>query len=283
MKYYLFIHFKSGPEILTPPLQSKSSRYYELDVFRGIAVLLMVIYHFLFNLDYFGIWQMPAWFWPQQLYGFPITIMFIGVAGISLSLAAAKTKDTKTLTKRLIKRGAYIFALGLFITAATLIYPRDGAILFGVLHLIGVSTILAIPFLLSFTKEAQGLGKYKEKAAWSIPLVFGIIVILVSQAVEKISGPIWMVPIGIHPYGIYMLDYEPLFPWFGIVLVGVAVGAWLYPKGVRRFSFSFLKNEPLFLKPVSWVGRHSLLIYFVHQPILLAGLWLSGVIKLGVF
>lgn len=258
--------------------QSQSKfRYYELDVLRGIAVLLMVVYHFLFVLDYFDVSPMPSWFWPQQLYGFPITIMFIWIAGISLSLTASKTKDAPALSKKLIKRGASIFAIGLLITAVTWIYPHDGAILFGVLHLIGLSTILAVPFLINLTKEAQTFGKYKEKPAWLIPLIFGIIIILVSKAVEKISGPIWLVPLGIHPYGFYALDYEPLFPWFGAVLIGTAAGAWLYPKGERRFSLGSLKDEPPVLKPVSWIGRHSLVIYLVHQPIILGILWLTGI------
>ncbi|WNY28340.1 hypothetical protein MmiEs2_05250 [Methanimicrococcus stummii] len=252
----------------------KSSRYYELDVFRGIAVILMVIYHFLFDLDYFNIREMPAWFWPQQLYGFPITMMFIAAAGISLSLTASRTNDAKTLTKKLIKRGAFLFAVGLLITAVTWIYPHDGAILFGVLHLIGLSTILVVPFLIGMTKEAPFFGKYKETLAWLIPLVFGIIVILASNVVGKMSGPIWMVPLGIHPYGFYSLDYEPLFPWFGVILMGIAVGAWLYPKGERRFDFSFLKEESLFLKPVTFLGKHSLVIYLIHQPIILAGMML---------
>ncbi|MCC2508968.1 DUF1624 domain-containing protein [Methanimicrococcus blatticola] len=258
---------------------ASSPRFYELDVFRGIAVFLMVIYHFLFDLEYFGIREMPAWFWPQQLYGFPITIMFIFIAGVSLALSASKTKDAETLTKKLIKRGTFIFAVGLIITAVTWIYPHDGAILFGVLHLIGISTILAVPFLLSFTKEAQISGKYKEKSAWLLPFIFGIAVILASKIVEKMSGPIWTVPLGIHPYGFYALDYEPLFPWFGVVLIGVAAGAWLYPKGERRGLLSFLKNEPPVLKGISWIGRHSLLIYLGHQPIILGLLWLLSLLN----
>jgi uncharacterized membrane protein len=234
----------------------------------------MVIYHFFFDLDYFGILEMPAWFWSQQLHGFPITIMFIGIAGASLALSAFKAADAGSLIKKLIKRGAFIFGIGILITAATWIYPHDGAILFGVLHLIGISTILAVPFLLRFTKEAQVSGKYKEKQAWILPLVFGIAVISVSKIIEKMSGPIWVVPLGIHPSEFYSLDYEPLFPWFGVVLVGIAVGAWLYPKGERRDSFSFLKNEPPFLKWISFVGRHSLLIYLGHQAVILGGVML---------
>jgi len=258
----------------------------------------MVVYHFCFDLEYFGVYLPPSWFRLQQFYGFLFTILvigvavFIGIAGVSLALSASITKDTPDLSKKLIKRGASLLAIGLLITAVTWIYPHDRAILFGVLHLIGLSTILAIPFLTGLTKEAQASEKYEDKPAlfslftrfpWLLPLVFGIIIILVSTIVGKINGPIWLVPLGIHPDGLYMLDYEPLFPWFGVVLVGVAVGAWLYPKGERRFSLNSLKNEPLFLTPVSFIGRHSLVIYLAHQPVILGILWLAGVIELGIF
>jgi len=252
----------------------------------------MVIYHFCFDLDYFGIYAIPSWFWPQQFYGFPITILFIFIAGVSLALSASVTKDTPALSKKLIKRGASLLAIGLLITVVTRVYPHDGAILFGVLHLIGLSTILAVPFLTGLTKEAQASEKRKEKPAWFsfftrvswlLPLVLGIIILLVSKIVGKINGPIWLVPFGIHPYGLYMLDYEPLFPWFGVILVGVAVGAWLYPKGERRVSLDSLKNEPLFLTPISFIGRHSLVIYLAHQPVILGILWLVGVIEPGLF
>jgi Predicted membrane protein len=267
------------------PLQkTAANRFYELDALRGFSVILMVVYHFLFDLDYFNIRPMPGWLWPQQLYGFPITFLFIFIAGISLALSASKTRNSKMLTQKMMKRGIFIFAIGLLITTATWIYPHDGAILFGVLHLIGMSTILAIPFLIGGTKdkmienEAHISGKQKTKnllLIW-IPLTVGIIVIAFSKVVEKISGPIWMVPLGIHPYGFYALDYEPLFPWFGVVLIGIAVGFWIYPKGERRFSLNQI--EPKWLKGLSWIGRHSLEIYLVHQPVILGLLLLAKII-----
>ena len=256
--------------------KTATTRFYELDALRGFSVLLMVAYHFLFDLDYFNIRPMSGWLWPQQLYGFPITFLFIFIAGISLALSASKTINSKMLTQKMLKRGIFIFAIGLLITTATWIYPHDGAILFGVLHLIGVSTILAIPFLIGGTKEkaanAYVFGKMRNSFLILIPLVFGIVVIALSKVVEKISGPIWMVPFGIHPYGFYALDYEPLFPWFGVVLIGIAVGFWIYPRGDRKISLNQI--EPKWLKGLSWIGRHSLEIYLVHQPVILGGLWL---------
>ncbi|MDY0194411.1 MAG: heparan-alpha-glucosaminide N-acetyltransferase domain-containing protein [Aliarcobacter butzleri] len=106
-----------------------------------------------------------------------------------------------------------------------------------------------------------------------IPLVFGILVLWVSKSVEKISGPLWMVPLGIHPHGFYTLDYEPLFPWFGVILIGIAVGVGLHPKGKRDVSLSFLgKNVPPVLKFFSFLGRHSLIVYLGYQLVILGGL-----------
>ncbi len=63
------------------------------------------------------------------------------------------------------------------------------------------------------------------------------------------------------------VDYEPLFPWFGVVLAGLGLGLILYPGGVRSFSLPEI--------PVRWErvltlpGKHSLLIYIVHQPVII--------------
>jgi len=93
-----------------------------------------------------------------------------------------------------------------------------------------------------------------------------------------------MVPLGIHPHGFYTLDYEPLFPWFGVILIGIAVGVWLYPKGNRRFSLSFWgENVPPVLKFFSFLGRHSLFVYLGHQPVILGGLMLIKTIGLGIY
>ncbi|MCL2142541.1 MAG: DUF1624 domain-containing protein [Methanimicrococcus sp.] len=263
-----------------PPLQSTSPsppRFYELDLLRGVAVILMVVYHFCYDLEFFNIRPIPSFFWLQQFYGFPITIMFVGIAGISLSLAAFKAKDSQTITKKLVKRGAKLFLIGLFITAATWVYPHDGFIVFGVLHLIGISTILAIPFLIAAVQQ-------KSKIALILPLIFGTSVLILAGAVQKIQGPLYLAFLGIHPGQFYTLDYEPLFPWFGVVLIGVALGFWLYPKGKRRFALPLkMQNVPNMLKPLAYLGQHSLIIYLIHQPIILGILWLSGAADLGIF
>jgi uncharacterized membrane protein len=258
------------------PTQTPSARFYELDLLRGIAVILMVIYHFFYDLEYFGVRPISSLFWPQQFYGFPITILFVLIAGISLSLAAFKAKDSKILAEKFIKRGAKLFAFGLLITCVTWIYPRDGFIIFGVLHLIGLSTILSIPLLIIAVKQPS-------KISSSLSLILGVIVLALTGFVQKIQGPLYLAPLGIRPAQFYSLDYEPLFPWLGVILMGIAIGFWLYPLGKRRFDLpSKMRNVPSFLKPISFLGQHSLMIYLIHQPIILGILWLGGVINLGI-
>jgi uncharacterized membrane protein len=64
-----------------------------------------------------------------------------------------------------------------------------------------------------------------------------------------------------------MVDYYPLLPWAGMALLGVVVGNTFYPAGTRRFALSD-RSEWLPLRALQWLGRHALLIYLVHQPVL---------------
>jgi uncharacterized membrane protein len=75
--------------------------------------------------------------------------------------------------------------------------------------------------------------------------------------------------------GIYMVDYYPVLPWFGLSLLGIFTGYTLYPQGVRRFSLPNLAAL-LPVRGLRFLGRHSLLIYVIHQPILIGLLFALG-------
>jgi uncharacterized membrane protein len=75
-----------------------------------------------------------------------------------------------------------------------------------------------------------------------------------------------------------MLDYWPIFPWFGVMLLGVFVGNALY-SDVSKQAARTAPRPPL-SRPLAFLGRHSLLVYFVHQPILIAALVLLGVARI---
>lgn len=193
-------------------------RYYEVDTLRGIALLCMIMYHTLFCLYFFT--DFVPWFDPAVHSGVPIAACFIGIAGLSLVLAKAKPK-------KYLVRGLELVGLGLCITLVTWFFYPSGFVVFGVLSLIGLGTILSIPFV-------------SEKVKWFVPAACGLVVVLLNLIVSKMYLSIpYLIPLGFKIYGFSTLDYEPLIPWFGVMLIGIAIGKLLYPGGVRR---SFLEK-----------------------------------------
>jgi uncharacterized membrane protein len=230
----------------------QAERFWEIDSVRGIALILMAAFHLLFDLNYFRFFQFenPSWHW--QLAATFIAFLFLSVAGISLSISHAANPSPK----KFLLRGAKIFALGLLITAATWIYPHEGFIQFGILHLIGLSIILSIPFL-----------KFKK-----LNLAFGFAFLAIGFFLQAQQfGFPWLLWLGFMPQGFYTLDYYPLLPWFGIILFGIFLGKEIYPNGKRHFRE---KTEPKRLRFLSFLGRHSLAFYLLHQPIIIAMLFL---------
>lgn len=240
-------------------------RFWEVDFLRGVAVVLMIIFHFLYDLNYFDIFKIDLYSGPILIYLYSIGSTFLLLVGLSLSLSY--TRNEKLLSKKeiqlkYIKRGLKIFTLGLFITIVSWLYLKEGFIIFGVLHCIGISIILAIPFL-----------KYHY-----INLSIGIILIILGIILKNYTFDFdYLVFLGFMPNQFYTVDYFPLLPWFGVVLVGIFIGNCLYVNDKRQFR---LKNLDKF-KPVrffGFLGRHSLIIYFIHQPVLLALLQLYVII-----
>jgi len=244
----------------------RGSRYFELDAARGIALILMILYHILFCLYFFGTGLVP-WFNPFTMSGAPIAFLFIVIAGISLVLSTGRETSPVRAAKKLFFRSLYLLCVAAVITIVTwLVYPAE-TVVFGILHLIGVATILAIPFVVLKVKPY-------------VPLVFGIICIALSPLVSMLRGPAFLIPFGITYNGFATLDYEPLIPWFGVVLLGVALGLIIYKDGVRHGILTRIGEMPRVLAPICFLGRHTLIIYLVHVPIIIAVLFLLGLVSL---
>jgi uncharacterized membrane protein len=231
-----------------------ASRYPEIDMARGIAILMMVLFHTLFDLNYFRILtiQVYAGFW--RYFTFATASLFLLIVGISLTISKSRAVSGSPghqLTLKFVSRGAGIFLLGLLVTAVTWLYIREGFIVFGILHLIGIS-ILISPLFFRFKKYN---------------LVLGLLFIGIGSVLANVDGPVWLLPVGIHPAAFSSVDYEPLFPWFGIVLFGMGLGEYLYPEGKRGFAHP--RIPVFFEQPFAFLGRHSLIIYLVHQPLII--------------
>jgi uncharacterized membrane protein len=241
-------------------------RYWEIDLFRGIAILMMVLFHTLFDISYFGISPVivSSGFW--RYFAFATASLFLLIVGISFSISyarAARSHSGRQLASKFLVRGAGIFSLGLLVTVCTWLYLGEGYIIFGILHLIGVSIILA-PLFYRF-------GKFN--------IIIGAACVLIGSAVTAINGPLWLLPLGIHPAAFWSVDYTPLFPWFGVVLIGIGCGVWLYPGGVPRYQL--LKLPASLQGPLTFPGRYSLWIYLAHQPVIIVILhFLTGNVPL---
>ncbi|HWQ19917.1 MAG TPA: heparan-alpha-glucosaminide N-acetyltransferase, partial [Methanotrichaceae archaeon] len=230
------------------------TRFWELDMIRGLAAVMMVLYHMLFDLSYLGGYNINVYsgFWLR--FAQATASIFIVLAGISLAISRSRAKERgQDPFPRILRRGLWIFSLGMVITFVTYALFRDEFIIFGVLHFLGVSIVLAYPFLgLRFTNLIAGIGIISAG--------------LYLQGLS-ISSP-WLLWLGMAPKDFYTLDYFPLIPWFGLVLIGVFLGNELYGGQRRRAGLPDLYPY-LPVRFLDFLGRNSLAIYLIHQPALI--------------
>ena len=249
--------------LIKPVNKIHSYRFIELDILRGCAIAIMIFYHLLWDLDYFNIVTLNNSMYQTNRLFPPIFFLLVGIC---LAISSSKEQTPSERVKHLFIRGSWIFSLGLALTTLTLLIIPEKPILFGVLHCIGLSIILSIPFL-----------KFK-----SYNIVFGIAIILIGYIVGlfPVENPsILHLTIGFHQTGIwnYTVDYFPLLPWFGVILVGIAVGNFLYKDNKRRFNIPDLsKYKPATI--FSWLGQHSLVVYLLHQPIITGALLIFAIL-----
>jgi uncharacterized membrane protein len=263
-----------GPESgavasVTPPA---ITRFWEVDSWRGVAIITMVIFHLMFDLRNFGgvpvVLHQGFWFYFQRF----TAISFISLSGVSVVLsynrALFKSGSADGLAWKIALRGLHILGIGLIFSLVMRVAglpPID----FGVLHLIGTSIICSIPFLRNrwLTLAVAGL-------------LYALSYLLKFMNVQAPAGVSWLVPLGIEPPGYYYSDYFPFPHWFAVFLIGVFVGAVFYAGGMRKLSLpNFGEIFPFTL--LQFLGRHSLVIYVIHQPLLIGLLLLTGTITLG--
>ena len=232
-----------------------AKRYWEIDLARGIAVVTMILFHSAFDLNFFGVLPLDVSGGFLRMLAYLTASTFIFLVGVSFTISyarAARRLTGRDLTLKYVRRGLTIFSYGLVITAVTWIFLPSVYVVFGILHFIGVAIILA-PLFARLSPTAL--------------ILASAACILAGYVTNSISGPWPLLWLGIHPVSFASLDYVPLLPWFGLVLVGMACGHLFYPDGRRGFALPVA--EPAFTRPLEFLGRHSLFIYFLHQPVIL--------------
>ena len=224
-------------------------RFWEIDFLRGIAIIMMVMFHFLWDLNHFYNFDISVskGFW--NVFQITTASLFLFLVGISLTIS--NTNNNAGYIKYL-KRGLKIFSFGLIITVVTkLIFP-DSFVVFGILHLIGVSIILSYVFR-----------KFRY-----LNLLFGICFVVVGGLLKNYAVNFdWLFFLGLYSNRFYSLDYFPIFPWFGVILIGMFFGNLLYSTNKRNFKLKD-SSENKAVNFVCFLGKKSLIIYLLHQIVL---------------
>jgi uncharacterized membrane protein len=241
----------------------KVDRFWEVDAARGIAIIMMIVYHCTYDLDTLGGYHIQSTTGYLALFADVTAGLFLFLVGISLAISRTRTSLTGwRLFGKYLARGLRILAYGVVLTIIFLALGM-GVVAFGILHLIGFSIILAYPFLsLRLTN-----------------LVLGTVVFVAGQyilAQDLYSQGFWLLPFGVVPEGVMMPDHRPLLPWFGVVLIGLFFGNVVY--GGRPAVPE--DKAPVLARPLLPLGRNSLFIYLIHQPIIIALLAATGIVDL---
>jgi len=222
-------------------------RYPLIDALRGVAIIAMVVFHLGWDLYFLGFWNLdvstdPWWTAFQKA----IVSSFLALAGVSLWLG----HGTGIRWRSFWRREAILVLAALAVSAGTWFAFGDYFAFFGVLHAIALFSLLALPFLRL------------------PPLVTGMvgvgIIVLPLLATHPVMRERWLAWIGFWPVSPATADIVPVFPWLGVTLIGLAAA-------------KALSGQPFWRLPapkwLAWLGRWSLIIYLLHQPLMYGALY----------
>lgn len=222
-------------------------RIWELDAFRGLCILGMVAVHAVYDaVELYGIldWEYSNGFLLVKDGG---GVLFLLLSGVSA-----------TLGSRSVRRGLIVLGCGMLVTLVTALV--DMAIVFGVLHCLGVCMLLWHFFR-------------RLPTAWLG--ISGAVFVLAGIVLARVTVSYsWLIPLGVTPAGFASADYFPLLPNLGFFLIGAALGRRLYRE--KQSLFPNVSSDRPFLRFLQACGRHSLTIYLLHQPVLMLALELLG-------
>lgn len=228
-------------------------RYETLDTLRGVTILSMIAFHGCWDLVYLAGFDWPwyhsdgAYLWQQS-----ICWTFILLSGYCVSMGRHR-----------LKRGLWAFGGGAIVSAVTLFVMPESPVLFGVLTLLGSAGLLMVPLERHLRKIPPRLGLVLSFCGFMLvrdvsmgALGFeGMEALILPQGLYRNLLTAYL---GFPPAGFFSTDYFPLLPWLALYLTGYYLYRACPPEG----------GGGIRLPVITWMGRHSLLIYLLHQPVL---------------
>lgn len=251
--------------------KNKSRRYAFIDSIRGITLLSMICYHGVWDLVYlFGVkWDWykgtGAYIWQQS-----ICWTFIFLSGFCWSLG-----------KKPLKRGLIVFSGGVLVSVVTCLLMPESRVMFGVLSLIGSCMFFMIPLDKLLKKIPPEAGIFLSLLLFMITRdintgYLGFEGFHLAKLPDVLYRGMAATYLGFAEPGFFSTDYFSLFPWLFLFISGYYLYHMLAGKEV--LSLPVFQWE---LPPFSFIGRHSLMIYLLHQPVLyLAGLCFFRLVRL---
>jgi uncharacterized membrane protein len=235
----------------SPFASPESRRLPWLDAARGAAVAAMMAYHLCWDLDWLGLANFdlldnPVWLAARTA----IVCAFLAIAGVALALATREGIDRGAVMRRLLRLGTAAAA----VSAVSYAMFPDTPIFFGVLHHLAVAGVLGLAFI---------------RLPPPVIALLGVGILALSDPLHHpLFNEPWLLWVGLGTIPPASNDFVPLYPWFGAVLLGIALGR-VVPTSTSSIS---RRQRP---GAAAWMGRHSLLLYLVHQPVLFGALTLT--------
>ncbi len=225
-----------------------------LDILRGVAVLAMIIYHFFWDLGFFGYIDFSLATTGFGLISAQIIgSSFILISGFSLNLSSLSKNFQRKFWWRFIK----LLFLSILISIATLIFDKNNFIFFGILHLITFCSLVG--FILIKIKNTY--------------LIFFalLLTIFISKANLQFDLPVYISWIGLNANLPNTNDFYPVLPWMIYFLIGLWIGKILTNRGLKNWRWDSYQNKNVVNGNISKFfllsGRNSLAIYILHQPV----------------
>lgn len=239
----------------TPTTPAPHPRLDVLDIARGVAIIGVIVYHLFWDLAFLGFYPVNVETdLPWLVFARTVLGTFLFLAGVNLVLAHGRGVRWPAFWRRF---GVLAAAAGI-ITVATLVMFPESFVFFGILHALALFSLLALPAL--------------RVPVWAV-VAGGLVVIVAAFAFNDpafSARPLaW---IGFWPVPPVTNDLVPVFPWLGVTLLGVAVARGVLASPLMARLAAVRAERPL-LRGLKLLGRWSLVIYLVHQPVLLGVLY----------
>lgn len=234
--------------------KKKEKRFYELDIIKSVAVILMVVFHYFYMYYLIG---KPLMDIDNTLLSLSATLShtsFIVLFGVNLSISYSRSKKKRKLDEyynKQIKRAILYLCIGSIISFVSYRLIPDKFIFFGIFQFLAMSVLGSQMFVFSEMSSIIGL------------VIFSLLSTLTNKSFKNnIVNNI----LGLNT-GFSSIDYFPFIPYFIYVLLGMVAGHILYKNGERTYNMDSLDNhveKNKFLKFLVYISKNSLIIYILH-------------------